>query len=314
VHRLDETIECTGHYFPGRKDLARCWIYRERWGFATHGPLLAEEAIARSCNIFFYTMADRLGLERLCDWYRRFGLGAGLDVGLRQRHTETTGAGEQRTIEIGEAAGTVPDAAAIARIRAGGAARFETIILGIGQGPITWTPVQGANAYATLARGGVVRDATLLVEDPRGSRPPRCADLRLDPRGVEAALEGLRRSVMETYGTGHHIRYDEQTIEPIFNARGVTVWGKTGTAQAPPLDLNADGEITPEERGFDHAWFVGLVGPNDTRRPMFAIAVIVEYGGSGGRVAGPIANQIIHALQVDRYLPAAEFTQARRSR
>ncbi len=122
---------------------------------------------------------------------------------------------------------------------------------------------------------------------------------------------------MEDYGTGHHIRYDDGSTEPIFNAEGVTVWGKTGTAQAPPLrmqDTNDDGVIDSKDEGvtkLDHAWFVGLVGPNDTERPMFAIAVIVEYGGSGGRVAGPIANQIIHALQVEGYLPQAAFTQAR---
>ena len=90
----------------------------------------------------------------------------------------------------------------------------------------------------------------------------------------------------------------------------MTVWGKTGTAQAPPLDLNADGEITPEERGFDHAWFVGLVGPDDAQRPMFALAVIVEYGGSGGRVAGPIANQVIRALQKEGYLPGQALREA----
>ena len=314
VHRLDQTIECTGHYFPGRDDIARCWIYREKWGFATHGPLPAEDAVARSCNIFFYTLADRLGIERISRWYRRFGLGSVLHVGLEQVCTEPNDAGEPRTVRIGEAGGTVPDADEIAEIRRAGREAFDTIILGIGQGPITWTPLQAANAYATIARGGVVRDATLLVDDPRGTRPKRCGDLSLDPRAVQAALEGLRRSVMEHYGTGHHIRYADHSTEPIFNAKGVTIWGKTGTAQAPPLDLNGDHEIAPDEEGFDHAWFVGLVGPNDTRRPMFAIAVIVEYGGSGGRVAGPIANQIIHALQHEGYLPAVEFTQVRRSR
>ncbi len=62
-HNLDNPIQCTGHFLPNRKDIARCWIYRDRWGFATHGPLLAEDAIGRSCNIFFYTLADRIGIS-----------------------------------------------------------------------------------------------------------------------------------------------------------------------------------------------------------------------------------------------------------
>jgi cell division protein FtsI/penicillin-binding protein 2 len=126
---------------------------------------------------------------------------------------------------------------------------------------------------------------------------------------VSTALEGLRQSVMETFGTGNHITHDDQSQEPIINATGVTVWAKTGTAEAPPwrtTDTNADGIIDSKDEGIagvDHAWFVGLVGPSESRAPMYSIAVIVEYGGSGGRVAGPVANQIIRALQAEGYLP-----------
>lgn len=109
---------------------------------------------------------------------------------------------------------------------------------------------------------------------------------------VDAALEGLRQSVEEQHGTGHHITHagPPPSQEQIINAQGVTVWAKTGTAQAN-VKLH-----------LDHAWFVGLVGPKHGR-PLFSIAVIVENGGSGGRTAGPIANQIIRALQADGYLP-----------
>ena len=181
--------------------------------------------------------------------------------------------------------------------------------MGIGQGPVTWTPVQAANAYATLARGGVIRDATLVMDDSLVDRSKRRADLGLKPSLVNAALEGLRGSVMERYGTGYHITYEDQTDDPIINAQGVQVWAKTGTAQAPPWrvqDTNSDGVINSKDDGIeklDHSWFVGLVGPRDSNKPMHAIAVIVEYGGSGGRTAGPIANQIIRALQAEGYLP-----------
>jgi cell division protein FtsI/penicillin-binding protein 2 len=125
--------------------------------------------------------------------------------------------------------------------------------------------------------------------------------------------------VEESYGTGHNIKL---LHEPIINARGVTVWAKTGTAQAPPAflnDTNQDGRIVRTRHDpardepimdLDHSWFVGLVGPKQSTgaraQPKYAVAVVVEYGGSGGRVAGPVANQIIHALQAEGYLEGAD--------
>jgi penicillin-binding protein 2 len=299
VHRLDQPIHCTGHYFPHNEHVARCWIYREKWGFQTHGDLRAEEAIARSCNIFFYTLADRLGVEALLDWYRGFGLGRRLEIGLAESQLDEDG----DSIVIGEVAGDLPSEADLALMREQGTALFNTIILGIGQGPVTWTPVHAANAYATLARGGAVRDATLIAEQDQPHERSSRADLDLEPAAVRAALEGLHQSVSEPHGTGQHITYEPGDQEPIFNASGVTVWGKTGTAQATAADLDGDGTFSESERNLDHSWFVGLVGPDDTNRPMFAISVLVEHGGSGGRCAGPIANQIIHALQEEGYLP-----------
>jgi penicillin-binding protein 2 len=71
-------------------------------------------------------------------------------------------------------------------------------------------------------------------------------------------------------------------------------------------DTNGDGVLDSRDAPIgkvDHSWFVGLVGPKGAKRPLHAIAVIVEYGGSGGRTAGPVANQIIRALQAEGYLP-----------
>ncbi len=297
VHNLGSAIECTGHYFEDKKDAARCWIYREKNGFATHGSLHASEALGKSCNIFFYTLADRLGMDGLIKWFGYFGMGSPLDVGLLHTQVDSDG----RVRRLGESAGDVPSSARIADIRRNGQLTSAEAFMGIGQGPISWTPVQAANAYAMLARGGVVRDATLVSNDPRGSRPQRCEDLHLSWDLVATALEGLRQSVMERYGTGHHITYDDQTEERIINAEHVTVWAKTGTAQWDII------------RRLDHSWFVGLVGPQATGKPMHAIAVIVENGGSGGRCAGPVANQIVRALQAEGYLPGDSAAARRQS-
>jgi penicillin-binding protein 2 len=299
VHRLDEPIECGGHFLPERNDVARCWVYRAP-NFATHGSLGAEEAIARSCNIYFYTLGERLGMERLAGWLRRFGLGAPFDVGLLHWIQWDDGTLHRH----GEVGGSVPDAGDVARLSAAGELRFASVILGTGQGPVTWTPLHAANAYATLARGGTVRDPTLIRE--RGERlvPPR-EELSLDPVLVERILDGLRASVSEPHGTGHHITYPDGSTDRIISAEGVTVWAKTGTAQAPgaTFDLNCDGNRNHELDDPSHAWFVGLVGPgDDDAEPAYAIAVVVEYGGSGGRTAGPIADQIIRALQAEGYL------------
>ncbi len=95
-------------------------------------------------------------------------------------------------------------------------------------------------------------------------------------------------------------------MDPIINVQDVTVWAKTGTAQARKTtrDIDCDGEPDVSLDDPSHAWFVGLVGQGDaeTARPRYAIAIIVEYGGSGGRTAGPVANEIMRALRSEGYL------------
>ncbi len=302
-YALGSEIRCNGSYYEDRTR-PRCWIYREAHNFQTHGDLHAVDAIARSCNVFFYTLADRLELERLLDWYSFFGLGQPIDIGLSYDVRREDGA----MIPAGQTAGHIPSTEVLSKWRMLGQYEFNTLIMGIGQGPMTWTPLHAANAYATLARGGIVRDATIVASEVRSDRPQHTKSRRIDSRAVQTALEGLRRSVAEKYGTSHALRYDDLSTEPIFNAEGVTVWAKTGTAQAPLVDLDMNGTIDETEKNnrLDHAWCVGLVGPAGSTRPLHAFAVIVEYGGSGGRVAGPVANQIIHVMQQLGYLPGGD--------
>ncbi|HWB19241.1 MAG TPA: penicillin-binding transpeptidase domain-containing protein, partial [Phycisphaerales bacterium] len=310
-----ESIECKGHYFPDQPGKLRCWIDRPIYSVRQHGPLQASEALARSCNIFFYTLGDRLGIDRLSHWLGRFGLGSPLNVGLMCRTTNDNG----DMVTRGEVGGHVPGSDEIAAWKHDGSARFRQILMGIGQGDVTWTPVQAANAYATIARGGVIRDASLLMDDPRGTRPGR-EDMHLSTVVQQTVLEGLWQGVHQHYGSSNHLRFSTGVEEKLINARGVKVWAKTGTAQAPLRkfhwqDTNHDGKIDENDEAsflkdssgqlfrLDHAWFVGLVGPASAAKPTHAIAVVVEYGGSGGRAAGPIGNQIIHALQAEGYLP-----------
>lgn len=300
----DQHISCTGHLLANEPDKYRCWIYKRYQ--TTHTEQLGHEldgadAIMVSCNIFFFTLGRRLGPEGIVDLYHDFGVGTAWNLGIGPEYPGSAGhTGVAKDLTIGDA-----------------------IQMGIGQGPIAWTPLHAANAYATLARGGV-RITPHVVTTGRAAST---SEIRLDPAGVAMAMEGLLRSANDDLGTGHLLTYHGGK-EPIFNAPGVTVWGKTGTASAPDLkirrgpdrarreessrpdaaELEHDGETArggtlaaDVVRSGDHSWFVVLVG-RDGQRPKYAIAVLMEYAGSGGRVSGPICNQIIHALMAEGYL------------
>ncbi len=308
IFGADDQIECNGHFFGEGDSFGRCWIYRKQWNYQTHskaigGPLDVEAAISRSCNIYFYTIAQRMGLRTLTDWYHNFGLGQKLDIGIARLEPRLDKAGNKFGDRLsGENPGVLPSAQAIAKIESTGN-RMVPAFAGIGQGPILWTPMQAANAYATLARGGVIRDADLLVTLIPGRAVRRTGDLKLNPHSCERAFEGLRQAVEEQHGSGHHVSYQDKSAEAIINAPGVVVWAKTGTAQASPLKFDDDGNGTIDRRTpVDHAWFVGLVADAQEPRPRYAVAVLLENGGSGGKSAGPIANQVIHALIKEGYL------------
>lgn len=285
AHRLDRRIECNGHLLPDRKDVYRCWIWRDRYGYTTHtaqvgGPLGARQAIARSCNIYFYTLGRAMGVERVRRMYERLGVGRGFGAHAPGASPGFLGHNDGSRLYLNDA-----------------------IMMAIGQGPVSWTPLHAANAYATLARGGVMIQPRVVKTEGQSQR----ADFGWDQSAIDAALEGLRLAVNESYGTGHHITVGDER-EPIFNASGVRVIGKTGTAQGAPImagqdDAGSNGGSAPARRG-DHAWTLALVG--EQGEPLrYAVAVIVEFGGSGGRAAGPIANQIVHALIDEGYLSGA---------
>ncbi len=287
----ETSIECRGHFFENVTTNTRCWIWRpDRGRDLTHGPLGGAEAIARSCNIYFYELSRRLGLARTVEWFRRFGMGRIPDVGIA-REVDRDGDGKPEL--DGESAGSLPDPKGPLAENVS-----ATVAIGIGQGPLLWSPLQAAQAYATLARGGEVIAPSILLDRP--GRAVVQQRIGLDPRGVEVALAGLRDSVTQSYGTGHHLTLAGGEREELFAIPGATVWGKTGTAEAPLLALDEDGDGEVERRvDVDHSWFVGLVG---TGRPQYAVAVLLEHGGSGGKAAGPIAAEVMRALVSEGYL------------
>lgn len=287
-YTLGDRIACAGHLLPDNDQILRCWIYRPVFGFSNHSvrfgrDLDGVDALTASCNIFFYTVGRRMGPKGIAQTLRTFGIGSPFGLGVGAEFPGSIGPLGSQTDE------------------AAGLTEFDATIMGIGQGPVAWTPLHAANAYATLARMGVAVTPRVIDD----GRPPEIHETSLDRRAIAATLEGLHRVVSDaSNGTAHHLTL-ETGREPIFNVPGVTVWGKSSTAQAPPIfpeepALDAEGKPIPVRSG-DHAWFTALAG-REGDRPRFAVSVIVEYGGSGGRVAGPIVNQIIHALVAEGYL------------
>jgi penicillin-binding protein 2 len=320
----EQQVECTGHLLPDRPNLFRCWIYKPPFS-TTHQAVFgrhlgASDALMVSCNIYFYTLGRVLGPERIGEAYRMWGVGRSAthpDLGLGDQFAGVAGpevaapASDRR--EMGdEAAGEADDEPVAprptppARARPPQLALGESILMGMGQGPVAWTPLHAADAYATLARGGV-----RIVPRIRRGTPVVREDLKIPPRAVRLSLDGLKRAVSEERGTGHHITVDQAfggtgVPEVIFNAPGVEVWGKSGTADSGLKARDSLGNVLREVDGravsIDHSWFVVLAGKKGENTPRYAIAVLIENGGSGGRVAGPVCNQVIWALIAEGYL------------
>lgn len=280
VHRCADHIECTGHFLPNRRDVYRCWIYKQTNGAAVHqgehpDGLTPEEAMAWSCNIYFYTLGQQLGPRRMERWLGRFGIAQETNLPIPEAFNGWVGRGGSGTLEPAEA-----------------------IFTGIGQGPVAITPLHAADIYATLARDGV-RIAPRLTTDA----PIKADDLRLNREAVRRGIEGLRQSLLpEHRGTGSLLRFPDGSSSPIIHMEGVTVAGKTGTAEASPITTTDEYGNTITLRDGDHSWFVILITPEGATRPRYAVSVVIEFGGSGGRVAGPVANQIMRALRAEGYL------------
>ncbi|MFG0258546.1 MAG: penicillin-binding transpeptidase domain-containing protein [Phycisphaerales bacterium JB043] len=286
VTTTSRMIACNGHYLENRTDILRCWIWRERYGMLTHsmqleGPLSAHDAIARSCQIYFYTLGQELNPGRMAHLYRKLGVETGLRIGL-PISSGVLGTGTGPSLQMSDA-----------------------IMMATGQGPLGWTPLHAANAHATLARGGVLVEPRIVSSIEQSSDRVRTMDWSRE--AIDKAMLGMELAVRDQFGTSHHLTIDG-VFEPIFHDDHLRIIGKTGTGQASPSvhDADGDGPLPAQivRRG-DHAWTVALVGPPGGAIE-YAIACVVEHGGSGGRVAGPIVNMAIRALIDEGYLPDDE--------
>lgn len=226
------------------------------WRRGGHGFVDLERAIAESCDVYFYLLGQRLGIDGMARWLRRFGFGGktGIDPPF-------------------ESAGLIGTPEWSREVRKTPWYPGEAVSVSIGQGPLLVTVVQLASAFATLANGGHPLQPN-LVPDTTNGEPP----LEINPDYLHLVNAALAEVVHGEHGTARRLG-------------ALPMAGKTGTAQVARLQEGVEpDELEAHLR--HHAWFVGWA-PIDA--PEIVVAVIVEHGGDGSRAAAPVAGKVVEA-------------------
>jgi penicillin-binding protein 2 len=265
VAKPETTLMCQGKYQLGNRDY-RCW---QKKG---HGLLNLHQALVRSCDVYFYQLGQKLGVDRMAEYARRFGLGSRTLIQLSN-----------------EARGLVPSSQWKLR-------RFgipwqggEDLVMAIGQGFLLVTPMQMAVFYAAIANGGYLVQPRVVerVEDAKGGTiqeidPEIRRQVGLKPETISFLRQALTGVVQEAGGTGGAARLP-----------GINVAGKTGTAQVIRMADDDSREQRENEVPYefrDHAWFVAYA---PAEAPQIVVAVMMEHAGHGGSAAAPLARQVM---------------------
>lgn len=279
----DHRVYCPGHMTLGNAKF-HCW---KRYG---HGWVDMVDAIRQSCDVFFYDVARKAGIDRISEMAMRFGLGATTGIDLP-----------------GELSGTIPTRDWKLATTGEPWQMGETLVSAIGQGFVLSTPLQLAVMTARLANGG-------KAVTPRLTRPPLEAgqgsaqgagqasgqqaaeakelpSMNISPAMLRVIHHSMDLVVNHQRGTAHSARID---IE------GKEMAGKTGTSQVRRISLaeRAAGVYKNEDlpwRRRDHALFVAFA---PVHAPRYCCAVVVDHGGSGSKAAAPIARDILLETQV----------------
>lgn len=265
----ESKIVCPGYYrLKGNTHRYRCW---KRQG---HGSVTLMESIMQSCDVFYYSLANALGIDKLHGFLGKFGLGKRTGIDLK-----------------GEPSGLMPSKEWKRNVRGNPWYPGETLITGIGQGYMLATPLQLAVMTATIANRGNRIQPRLVDRLTHGSGDnfQQVADLQgelLEKVNVEAEhlstiIESMHNVVQHPRGTARRSGMDAK----------YTFAGKTGTAQVVAIAQGAKYDASKlAEFHQDHALFIAFA---PLENPKIALAVIVENGGSGSSVAAPIARKVL---------------------
>ena len=272
VITADTSFFCPGSYRFGNRTY-RCW---KRGG---HGTVSLRRAVAESCDVYFYQVGQRLGVDRLARYARMFGLGE--KSGVEMEH---------------EKPGLIPTAAWKKSKRGQAWQEGETLSIAIGQGYDLATPLQIAEMTAVIANGGTLYKPSVIekVVDPDGRvthsfTPEVLNRITGQGRSLKLVREGMVDAVNSRRGTGREAQID---------AHGIIVGGKTGTAQVVRLAVYKhlkEKDIPYEYR--DHAWFTCFA---PAVNPEIVVTVLVEHGLHGGSASAPIAAKILNRYFEDK--------------
>ncbi len=267
---IDEKMNCPGYYAAAGRKFG-CWLGKG------HGSVSFYKALVSSCDVYFYKVGERLGFDRVAAYAKRLGLGEPTGIELEY-----------------ERAGLIPTSDWKLKERKQSWGIGDTLSASIGQGFDLVTPLQNAVMMARVASGGkmITPHLVLGIENiPTPSSPgktqesiikikrtePGKIDLALDESREKALIQALEGVVKDPSGTAHKSA-----------VKGVTVGGKTGTAQV--VNFDTFGRKAKTRKAQDHAWFVAFA---PVENPQIALAIVVEHGGHGGAAAAPIAQAII---------------------
>ncbi len=258
------SVYCSGKMQLGNH-LFHCWRH------SGHGRQNLVDAIKNSCDIYFYEVALKLGIEKIAAMSRRLGLGTIYDLGLENQK-----------------AGVIPDKEWKQQKLKAPWQQGETVIAGIGQGYVLVTPLQLATMLARVVSGTEITPTFIKKDTP--STPKK---LDIKPENIALVKQGMFEVVNGLGGTAARAK---------LKLKDVKMGGKTGTTQVRRISLQerAEGIKRDEDLPWkyrNHAWFMAYA-PHD--KPKYAVAVIVEHGRSGSGVAAPIASKILEeAIKLD---------------
>jgi penicillin-binding protein 2 len=260
---INDGPRCLGSYKFG----SRTYNCHKRDG---HGPVDLYSSLVLSCDVYFYVLGQRLGVDRIHEYATLFGFGRKTGLELVDENPGLIPSSRWKLARFGE------------RWYPG-----ETLSVAIGQGATLTTPIQVANAVAAFVNGGklyrpylvkkIVSTEGGFIDDDYS--PRLIKDLKLDKHAVEAIKRGMVGVVEDPRGTGKKASLKEF---------GITVGGKTGTAQVVSLAFHKKGTKLDH-----HAWFVGYAPAED---PKIVVVALVEHGGGGGANAAPVVRETMKAF------------------
>jgi penicillin-binding protein 2 len=252
------TTFCPGYgTFFGRQ--YHCYVFYAKSGPKSHGVLGLHEAILKSCDVFFYNVGMRLGIDRLSYYAIKLGIGrkTGIDLPSEEQGLMPTQEWVERTFHRKWYAG-------------------EVISVATGQGAVTTTPLQLARLIGGIASGGVFKQPHLLKDAQKVGEER----FSISESTIEKVTDAMYGVVNEPGGTGGHLKL-----------AGIELSGKSGTAQVIGYDkMNL---VKKGSQYADNAWFVGYA---PKRNPEICVAVLVQESGQhGGEAAGPVVKDIVKA-------------------